>query len=176
MDGLDIGILAAQIACSAAAIAAAIFIPPPFGFIVSAAIECTEAAIEAGIYASQGDQTGALTAVMMGAISAIPAGSVAKAASDVIAKSGVKIGGKTASKVAINLEKYTAKFSKAIDNFAPDKVIDRALAKWNATSDKTSIFQDNQLIMKKQTELETLGEVRTEKKINSTTFNKDTTS
>ncbi len=30
--------------------------------------------------------------------------------------------------------------------------------------------------MKKQSELETLGQVRTDKKINSTTFNKDTTS
>ncbi len=176
MEGKDIGILAAQIACSAAAIAAAIFIPPPIGQIVALGIEIVSDAAIAMAEAATGDQIGALTSVLFGAISYIPGSSVAAAAGKVAAKTSGKAATKTINKVALNLEKYTAKLSAKIDNMAPDKVIDRALAKWNKQSDKTTLFQDNQLIMKKQMELETEGQVRTEKKISSTTFNKDSSS
>ena len=174
MDAKSIGILAAQLAASAAAIAAAIFIPPPFGQIIAAAIEATTSLILDAINGSFDNAIGATTAVAMAAISAIPGTGAGAAASKAIGKVAPNAT-KTINRITINVEKFTKKINNAIDKVAPDKLIEKAASKW-AGNNKTTKLEDAQLIMKKQNELETNGQVRTEKKINSTTFNKDQTS
>ncbi len=176
----DYGILAAQLAVSAASIAVSIFVPPPFGSLIAAAMEITAGVIFGAMEASDGDAISALSAVAMGAISAIPFGELAK--SGKIAELGSKAAEKfpNASKMlnnaVMNVEKLTSKLNSKLDMVAPDKLLAKASQAWSKAEDDATRFQDAQIIMKKQTELEQFGQVREEKKINSTTFNKDTTS
>lgn len=176
----DFGILAAQLAVSAASIAVSIFIPPPFGSIIAAAMEITTGLIIGAIEASEGDAISALSAVAMGAISAIPFGQLAK--SGKIAELGSKAAekfpnaAKALNAAVMNVEKLTAKINQKLDMVAPDKLLAKAAKAWSKADDDATRLQDAQIIMKKQTELEQFGEVREQKKINSTTFNKDTNS
>ena len=174
MDAKNIGILAAQLAASAAAIAAAIFIPPPFGQIVAAAIEATTSLAIDAVNGSFNNAIGATTAVAMAAISAIPGSSIGASAGKAISKVAPGMS-KTINKITINLEKFTTKINNSISKVAPDKLIEKAANKWSG-SNKTNKLEDAQLIMKKSNELETDGQIRTDKKINSTTFNRDQTS
>ncbi len=173
----DYGILAAQLAVSAASIAVSIFIPPPIGTLIAAAMELTAGAIFGAVQASEGDAISALSAVAMGAVSAIPFGELAK--SGKFAEFGAKVSekfpnaSKALNKAVMNVEKLTSKLNAKLDMVAPDKLLAKVAKSWSKAEDDATRFEDAQLIMKKQTELETYGEIRETKKINSTTFNKD---
>ncbi len=176
----EFGILAAQLSVSAVSIAVSIFVPPPFGTIIAAAIEIASGLIFGAIEASEGDAISTLTAVAMGAISAIPFGKFAK--SGKFAEFNAKVGkafpnatNKINNAVA-NVEKITQKINQKLDMVAPDKLLAKAASAWSKAEEDATRLQDAQIIMKKQTELESFGEVREQKKINSTTFNKDATS
>ncbi len=176
----DFGILAAQLATSAASIAVSIFAPPPFGTIIAAAMELTAGVIFGAIEASEGDAISALTAVAMGAISSIPFGQLSK--SGKFAEFGSKVSEKfpkasaALNKAVMNVEKLTSKLNAKLDMAAPDKLLAKVAKSWSKAEADATRFEDAQLIMKKQSELETFGQIREEKKINSTTFNKDYTS
>lgn len=172
MDFASLGILAAQLAVSAASIAASIFIPPPFGLIISAAIE---GAMSLAIDAATGglDFLGAVNSIGSAALSFVPFGNVASTAGKLLAKQAPKLAN-TINKVTMNIEKITKAINKRIESLAPDKLLERAASKLNNNL-KTTKLQDEQLILKKQMELETYGEQKDtrEKKINSITYNKD---
>lgn len=174
---MNYGILAAQLAVSAAAIAASIFIPPPFGFIVSTAISLAGGL---AIQAATGDWSVAsiIMTIAGSAVSVLKEiGTIGKIGATIgqsIATNAPKLA-TTINKISMNFKKITDSINKTINSIAPDKVIAKAVEKWGGSSSDT-LFEDTKLIMQKSSELESFGQVRTDKKINSTKFNPDKTS
>ena len=170
---MDFTILAAQLAVSAASVAAAVFIPPPFGFIVSTAISLVGNMLVQGLSGSI-DPLSMVTTIATSAIAGLKE-------LDVFTKIGKSIGEAlpkfTANfnKITMNFKRLTETINSKIANSAPNKLIAKAVEKWGGSSSDT-LFEDSKLIMKKSAELETFGEVRTDKKIISTKFNPDPTS
>ena len=170
---MDYTILAAQLAVSAASVAAAVFIPPPFGFIVSTAISLVGNMMVQGLSGSI-DPLSMITTIASAAIAGLKE-------LDVFTKIGKSIGEalpkftENFNKITMNFKRLTETINSKIANSAPNKLIAKAVEKWGGSSSDT-LFEDNKLIMKKSAELETFGEVRTDKKIISTKFNPDPTS
>ncbi len=76
----------------------------------------------------------------------------------------------------MNLKRVGDAINSKLQQIAPDNVIDKALKKWSGGKKNTTQLDDAKIIMQKTNELETFGEVRTEKKINSTKFNPNSNS
>lgn len=167
-------VLAAQLAVSAASIAASVFLPPPFGQIVGLAISLVG---DLTIQAVSGDWSPFSTVATIAGAALSAFGGVAKLGKQLgqfISKTAPKLAG-AISKVTMNIQKITNAISKRLSSLAPDKIIGKALAKWSGKN-STDFLEDNKLILKKSTEMEAFGQVRTEKRINSTKFNPDKTS
>lgn len=161
--------MAAQLAATTVAVAAAIFIPPPFGSIVSAAITLiTNSSIQA--INGKFDIVSTLMTIASAAAGAVPFGSLAN---KILERTPDLASG--VQKIAMNLEKITKKINSTIKEFTPDALLDRALKKWTGEQE-TSFVDDIKLIFQKDNELKTFGEIRTQNKISSVKINPDTTS
>lgn len=164
--------LAAQLAVSAASIAASVFLPPPFGILISTAIGLTG---NLAIQGATGDWSleSTLMSVLGAGVSVAKSTgafkSLAKTVGDAIGKASPKLALQI-NKFSINLKRIGDSINAKLNQIAPDQVIEKALKKWNGNASNTQL-QDAQTIMQKTAELETFGEVRTDKKINSTKFN-----
>lgn len=168
----NFAILAAQLASSAAAIAASVFIPPPFGVLIGAAISL---ATNLAIQAITGDWSweSSLMTVLSAGVSVAKTTGAFKSLAQTIGQSVGKLAPNLALKVnkfTMNLKRVGDAINSKLNQIAPDKVIEKALKKWNGNATNSQL-QDSQLIMQKSAELETFGEVRTDKKINSTKMN-----
>ena len=183
MTGLDIGLLVAQVAVDAAAIALSIFsfgLAAPVASAMSIGFHTISAVMPTLATLATGDMstTAILSSIGGGLISAIPGGSLASAANKAATKAATTLG-KTAPKIskAINLmNKKIGAVNKFLDDITPDALLDKATSKLVKTTNKQTLLDDAQTIARKEAELKTFGEVRTDKKISSTTHNKDQSS
>lgn len=177
MNSTDWGVLVAQLAVSTAAIAASIFIPPPFGILIGAAIELTGSL---AIQAVTGDWSvqSIMMSILGSGVSVLNATGTFAKVGQKLAAFGQKVAPKltgAVNKFALNFEKVTKAINQKIASFAPDKIIEKAMNKWTGGA-IDSTFEDNKLIFQKHAELETFGQVRTEKTINSIKYNPNPTS
>lgn len=183
MTGLDIGMLVAQVVVDAAAIALSIFtfgLAAPVASAMSVGFHSLSAVLPTIATLAAGDlsPTAILSSIGSGIMSAIPGGSVASAANKAATKAA-SYSTKYAPKIskAVNfLNNKLTKINKFLDNITPDALLDKATSKLVKTTNKQTLIEDAQIIARKEAELKSYGEVRTDKKINSTTHNKDSSS
>ena len=185
MTDIDIAFLAATIAVDAASIALSVFtfgLATPVASALSTAFHSISALLPTVQTLASGDlsPTAILSSIGAGIISAIPGGGSTIAS----------IGNKAITKAISTFEKQAPKISKAlklmhnkvnrinnfIDSITPDALLDKATSKLVKSTNKQTLVEDAQIIARKEAELKTYGEVRTDKKINSTTYNKDNNS
>lgn len=171
---MDYTILAAQLAVSATAIAAVVFIPPPFGWIVSTAINLT-ANITISAITGNVDVLSLISSIAGAAFTGIKEFELLGKISSNIGNSISNSTKLALNKITMNFKRITDSINSKIANIAPDKLIAKAVQKWGGSISDTFI-EDNKTIMQKSAELEQFGEVRTDKKIISTKFNSDATS
>lgn len=183
MTGLEIGLLVAQIAVDAAAIALSVFtfgLAAPVASAMSMGFHALSASLPTIATLATGNlsPTAILSSIGSGIISAIPGGSVASAANKAATKA-VSTLQKTAPKIAKAVNLFNKKLNtvnKFLDSITPDALLDKATSKLVKTTNKQTLVEDAQIIARKEAELKTFGEVRTDKKISSTTYNKNTSS
>lgn len=183
MTGLEIGLLVAQVAVDAAAIALSVFtfgLAAPVASALSTGFHALSAVMPTIATLAQGNMsaTAILSSVGSGLISAFPGGSAVSAANKAATKA-VSTLQKTAPKIAkaVNtINKKLNQVNKFLDSITPDALLDKVTNKLVKTTNKQTLVEDAQIIARKEAELKTFGEVRTDKKISSTTYNKDTRS
>lgn len=180
---MDLSVLASaamSLGNTTAIIAAQIFLPPPFGQIVAAALGITfglaDIAATSGIKGFH-DAWGVTSAVMNGITSAVPGMnvvSVGKKALQTAAVSGATKLSKSSAGILESIANYTKKINNVIKSSAPDAAMEKIYSKMNGFLNATKNgskaivdLEDLQLIMRKEAELQMFGEVRTQNKINS---------
>lgn len=173
----DIGLMAANIATSAAITAVYLFVPPPASNIIAMALGQTMMIAELSVIGGMGqmnDLVGVASAIGGGILSSIPggAGAVMTKASAQLSKVSANVAANS-TKISNALKKvvdFNVKISKKISNASPSAMLDKTFEKLTKTKVDTNLA-DNKLILKKEAEIKQYGEVRTKDKINSMKVN-----
>ncbi len=183
MTGLEIGFLAASIAVDAASIALSIFsfgMATPIAAAISTGVHVVSGALPLveTLAKSKGNLTNAelLSSVGTALINSIPFGSLASVAN----KASTKVFNHFSKEFAIKANRFFKsvsnklnKVNQVLDNLSPNTWISKGVVKLTDNFNKQSLLEDAQLIARKTSEQEVYGEVRTDKKINSITYNKN---